>query len=220
MNCIISVVSPTAEEKLAEIHNRLSVPLFVTLHGRGTAVKSMLDLLGIESSEKRVVIAIANNDKTKNLIKAIKNELYIGVPGHGIIASVPIKSIGGGKTVSVLSEGEAPVKGKPDINNTYELIVAIANEGRTDMVMNAARLAGAAGGTVLHGKGTAEEEAMRFLNISIASEKEVILIVAKKEQKARLMQAVLEKAGPSSEAGTVLFSMPVSSIAGFNMFEE
>ncbi len=88
------------------------------------------------------------------------------------------------------------------------------------MVMNAARLAGAAGGTVLHGKGTAGEEAMRFLNISIASEKEVILIVAKKEQKADLMRTVLEKAGPSSEAGTVLFSMPVSSIAGFNMFDE
>ncbi len=220
MNCIISVVSPAAEEQLSDIHSELSVPIFVTLHGRGTAVKSMLDLLGIESSEKRIVIAVANNKKTENLIKTIKNRLYIGVPGHGIVVSVPIKSIGGGKTVSVLSEGEIPVKEKPEISNVYELIVAITNEGRTDMVMNAARLAGAAGGTVLHGKGTAGEEAMRFLNISIASEKEVILIVAKKEQKADLMRTVLEKAGPSSEAGTVLFSMPVSSIAGFNMFDE
>ena len=61
------------------------------------------------------------------------------------------------------------------------LIVAVANEGRTDTVMNAARAAGAAGGTVIHGKGTASEEAAHFFNISIASEKEIIFIVSKKE---------------------------------------
>lgn len=51
------------------------------------------------------------------------------------------------------------------------LIVAVANEGRTDTVMNAARAAGAADGTVIHGKDTASEEAAHFFNISIASEK-------------------------------------------------
>ena len=100
------------------------------------------------------------------------------------------------------------------------LIVAVANEGRTDTVMNAARAAGAAGGTVIHGKGTASEEAARFFNISIASEKEMIFIVSKKEQKAQIMRSVLEKAGPGTEAGAVLFSLPVTSVEGFGLFED
>ena len=100
------------------------------------------------------------------------------------------------------------------------LIVAVANEGRTDTVMNAARAAGAAGGTVIHGKGTASEEAAHFFNISIASEKEMIFIVSKKEQKAQIMRYVVEKAGPGTEAGAVLFSLPVTSVEGFGLFED
>ena len=100
------------------------------------------------------------------------------------------------------------------------LIVAAANEGRTDTVMNAARAAGAADGTVIHGKGTASEEAAHFFNISIASEKEMIFIVSKKEQKAQIMRSVLEKAGPVTEAGAVLFSLPVTSVEGFGLFDD
>ena len=100
------------------------------------------------------------------------------------------------------------------------LIVAVANEGRTDTVMNAARAAGAAGGTVIHGKGTASEEAAHFFNISIASEKEMIFIVSKKEQKVQIMRSVLEKAGPGTEAGAVLFSLPVTSVEGFGLFDD
>ncbi len=100
------------------------------------------------------------------------------------------------------------------------LIVAVANEGRTDTVMNAARAAGAADGTVIHGKGTASEEAAHFFNISIASEKEMIFIVSKKEQKAQIMRSVLEKAGPGTEAGAVLFSLSLTSVEGFGLFDD
>lgn len=220
MNYIFSVVSPKAVEELVQIHREISVPLFVTLLGRGTAVQSMLDLLGIDSNEKRIVMAVANTEKTEKLLSEIKNRLYIGIPGHGIVFSIPVKSIGGGSAVHVLSQGETPAKTGPELSRTFELIVAIVNEGRTDIVMNAARSAGATGGTVLHGKGTAAEETARFLNVSLADEKEIIFIIARQEHKAGIMRAVLEKAGPHTEAGTVLFSTPVSSVAGFGMFEE
>ena len=102
----------------------------------------------------------------------------------------------------------------------YELIVAIANEGRTDLVMNAARAAGAAGGTVLHGKGTGGKAEKAFYNVSIADEKEVILIVSRAAQKSDIMRAIIENAGPSTEAGAIVFSLPASEVAGFGMFED
>ena len=118
----------------------LGLPLTVTLHGRGTAVQSMLDLLGIESNERRVVLTIADAEKTAALIAAQKRRLHIGVPGHGIVIAVPIKSVGGGNTVAYLNGGRSP-KYTPDLSCAYELIIAIANEGGTDAVMNAARAA-------------------------------------------------------------------------------
>ena len=122
--------------------------------------------------------------------------------------------------MALLNDGQQPDGGQPDINYAYELIVSICNSGRTDTVMNAAREAGAAGGTVIHGKGTGSVGAEKFYRVSIAQEKEVILIVSKAEQKADIMKAILKKAGPNTEAAAIVFSLPVTEVAGFGMFDE
>ena len=220
MNYLISVVNPGAKDRVCEIAAALDLPQTVTLLGHGTAVQSMLDLLGIESTEKRVIMTVANPEKTRKFIKEMRRQVYIGIPGHGIIMAVPIKSVGGGKTLAYLNNGEQqPARYTPELSNRYELIVIVANEGRTDQVMNAARAAGATGGTVLHGKGTGSQN-KKFYNVSIAAEKEVILMVAQNDRKAAIMQSVLHHAGPDSEAGAILFSLPVSEVAGFGLMDE
>ena len=220
MNYLISVVNPGAMDRVCEIAAALDLPQTVTLLGHGTAVQSMLDLLGIESTEKRVIMTVANPEKTRKCIKEMRRQVYIGIPGHGIIMAVPIKSVGGGKTLAYLNNGEQqPARYTPELSNRYELIVIVANEGRTDQVMNAARAAGATGGTVLHGKGTGSQN-KKFYNVSIAAEKEVILMVAQNDRKAAIMQSVLHHAGPDSEAGAILFSLPVSEVAGFGLMED
>lgn len=220
MNYLISVVNPGAMDRVCEIAAALDLPQTVTLLGHGTAVQSMLDLLGIESTEKRVIMTVANPEKTRKFIKEMRRQVYIGIPGHGIIMAVPIKSVGGGKTLAYLNNGEQqPARYTPELNDRYELIVIVANEGRTDQVMNTARAAGATGGTVLHGKGTGSQN-KKFYNVSIAAEKEVILMVAPSDRKAAIMQSVLHHAGPDSDAGAVLFSLPVSEVAGFGLMDE
>ena len=59
MNYVISIIAPERLEILTDLCEGLGLPLTVTLHGRGTAVQSMLDLLGIESNERRVVLTRA-----------------------------------------------------------------------------------------------------------------------------------------------------------------
>ncbi len=220
MNFVISICNPDNVGVLKKICRELELPINVILRGRGTAVRSMLDLLGLESNEKRIVFSVADNDKLKEFIKEQKKKMFIGVPGHGIVVSVPIKSIGGKRTMEMLNANAHSIGSKPEFNPSYELIVAVANEGRMDMVMNAARAAGATGGTVLHGKGEGGKNEDKFYNVSIASEKEVILIVAKKEQKSDIMRSILEKAGSNTEAQAIVFSLPTSEVAGFGMFDD
>lgn len=220
MNYLISVVNPGAMERVCEIAAALDLPQTVAMLGHGTAAKSMLDLLGIESTEKRIIMTVANSEKAQQFIKDMRQQLYIGIPGHGIVIAIPIKSVGGGKTLAYLNNGEQqPARYTPELSDRYELIVIVANEGRTDQVMNAARAAGATGGTVLHGKGTGSQN-KKFYNVSIAAEKEVILMVAPSDRKAAIMQSVLHHAGPDSDAGAVLFSLPVSEVAGFGLMDE
>ena len=68
-------------------------------------------------------------------------------------------------------------------NTTHELIVVIAEHGYTNLIMDAAREAGAFGGTIIHAKGTGMEVAEKFMGVSLAAEKEVVFIVSKTEEK-------------------------------------
>ena len=99
----------------------------------------------------------------------------------------------------------------------YEMIYAIVNAGFADAVMEAAREYGARGGTVIHGKGTGAGSGSRFYNISIADEKEVIMIVSPAEDKSAIMRAIAENAGPDTPAGAIVFSLPAAEVAGFGL---
>ena len=68
MNYIISIINPDSLSILMDLCNQLDLPLSITMAGRGTAVQSMLDLLGIESNERRIVFTVANEEKTKKLV--------------------------------------------------------------------------------------------------------------------------------------------------------
>ena len=76
------------------------------------------------------------------------------------------------------------------------------------------------GTLTLTAKGTGGKAEKAFYNVSIADEKEVILIVSRALQKSDIMRAIIENAGPSTEAGAIVFSLPASEVAGFGMFED
>lgn len=218
MNFVISVVNPNMAPKMNAIMQSLELPLSIELLGRGTARKNVLDLLGLSTHEYHVIMTIADRDRTARLVEEARKNLYIDAPGQGIIVATPIKSVGGGKTLANLNGGR-PTEGAPEINYNYEIVLAIANEGHTDTVMDAAREAGARGGTVLHGKGTGSKDAAKFFGVSIASEKEVIMIVAKSSEKAAIMKSIIDKAGTQTDAGAVVMSLPVTAVAGFGVLD-
>ena len=93
MNYVTAIVKPEALPVLSSLCEELALPFTVTLHGRGTAVQSMRELLGIKSNENRLLVTVANEERTAALMKAMKEKLHIGVPGHGIVVAVPVKSV-------------------------------------------------------------------------------------------------------------------------------
>lgn len=218
MNYVISIINPDMSDRMNAICERLELPLIIQLRGRGTATKNILDLLGLSEREYHIIMTFADRARTDTLIDEARRDLYIDAPGHGIIVATPLKSVGGGNTLSHLTGGR-PTDGAPELNYNYEIVLAIANEGYTDVVMDAAREAGARGGTVLHGKGTGSKDAEKFFRVSIASEKEVIMIVAKSSEKSAIMKSIVNKAGVGTDAGAVVMSLPVSAVGGFGMLD-
>ena len=92
----------------------------------------------------------------------------------------------------------------------HELIVCIVNAGFSQNVMEAARNAGAQGGTILRARGSANPEAEEFFSINIQPDKEVLLILVPKGIKDDVMKAVYKDCGLADEAKGIAFSLPVN----------
>ena len=206
-------------EQFSSLFRTEHLPVMLLTLGNGTASSEMLDYFGMESREKIVIFTVVTWESWRHVKGQMEQKLNIDVPGTGISFLIPVSSVGGGKALRYLLAGQEYEKEEEsELKNTeYELLVVISNYGYNNLVMEAAREAGAGGGTVVHARGTGRERAEKFLGVTLAEEKEMTFIVTRTEKKNEIMKAIMEKAGMDSKAKSILFSLPVTETAGLRI---
>ena len=211
VNLIITITDRSRADGFCQWFRTRGVSLVLAALGEGTASREVLNLLGLEASEKAVLFCVA--PRSPQMIRQASRDLWLDVPGQGILMTIPVNSIGGVTAKEyLLHEQEGEDAMEQEI--THDLIVIITNQGCTDLVMEAAQGAGATGGTVLHAKGIGTEMVQRFFGVSIASEQEMVFILSRSDAKNAIMRAIMAKAGLQSPAQSLVFSLPVNDVAG------
>jgi nitrogen regulatory protein PII len=210
---LLAVVDRETEPRLEGVFTSAGTVVGLSQPASGTAGSEILKRFGLASTEKRIVMTVATGAQQRMIFQMARKLLYLDIPGNGILAAIPIKALAGRQTLSYLTDSEI-TGGTPSMDFEYELIVVVINAGYADTVMDAAREAGAGGGTVLHAKGTGSMRGEKFYNMRFADEKDMVYIVAHKSEKAAVMKAVNQKAGPDTEARGICFSLPISSVMG------
>ena len=219
ISLLMVIVRRDWEESFVSLLRENQVQPVFSLPAQGTATPSLLSLLGLERLDKTLLFALATRKKGARLMREMVTEMGINISGTGIALSLPVGSIGGQSSLNYFmrphndenDDVEHMEEKKP---YPFDLILAVAQRGYSETVMDMARKAGAGGGTVVHAKGLGEEYAEKFLGLSIAAEKEMILIVTRHEQKDAIMRGIMDGAGAHSQAHTVLFSLPVEDVVG------
>lgn len=222
LNLMTTIVDRNQVRKYLHLYEEEGLQIMLVTLGDGTASGDVLDYLGLEATEKAVIFSVLTDENFYKTKKSLQKKLQIDAPGGGIAFIVPFSSIGGKKALQFFTVGQDFQKEEESAlkDTTYELVIVIANQGYIEMVMDAARGAGAYGGTVIHARGTGMEQAEKFMGVSLAAEKEMIFIVAKKEQKNDIMKAVMEQAGLDTKAKSIVFSLPVTDTAGLRLLED
>lgn len=176
--------------------------------GKGTATSKLLSYLGLGETEKAVFFEIISTEKVDSAMNLLNAKLEFAKPGNGISFTMEIQQ----------STYHKPVKNRYETNGEkemdYHLIFVISNQGYSEDVMDAAREAGAGGGTMLHARGVGAAGMEKFFGISIAPEKEILLIVSATETTSAIMANIARKAGIESDAHAVSFSLPVTAVNG------
>ena len=222
---MITITNRVASRRFAEFYQRFGASQILSVLGRGTASDDTLSMLGLEATEKAALFSVVTPEKRDFLFDRLVDTMQITTPGNGIALSLPLSSIGGVTALRYFTAGQiaenhdplksiekeaVPMQQNPD----YTLIVAIANRGYTDLVMDAAREAGAPGGTILHAKSSGADGAGKFFGMSLAEEREMIFMVVPTGQKNPVMQSIMAKAGMESKAQSLVFSLALGSVAG------
>ncbi len=96
----------------------------------------------------------------------------------------------------------------------FKCILAIVNNGFSEVAMEAAKACGAKGGTILHGRGTISKDAEKFFAISIQPEKEIVMILAQNDLIDGILKGLYNAIGSSTPAQGIVFALPVDEAVG------
>lgn len=216
---MMTVTSRERMPDFIQLYKDKGLDTHILFLGHGTAGQRYMRLLALNETEKRVCLTVVTGRKWLEAKRAMSVRLRIEAPGVGIAYIVPLAAVGGKRELMFLTDGQGFEKGaETELKGTeQELLIVIGNQGYSEQIMDAARLAGARGGTVIHARGTGQEKAERFLGISLASEKDLVLIVAPSEKKTEMIRQIMRDAGPDTGAGAIVFSLPVTDTAGMTL---
>lgn len=218
---LITITQREYTERYLEFFRKNGVDRILKKLCQGTATQKTLSYLGLENTDKVMFETVVHVQTLPDILRGLYFEMGLGSAYNGVAIVVPLDCIGGMSSLKYLAGDKAIDKEEEEMSGESKniLIITIVDKGNTDLVMDSAREAGATGGTVVKANGTGAEIA-KFFGVSISEEKEMVYIVAKREERDAIMHAIMDKAGVNTEAHGVVFSLPVDKVVGIKYFEE
>jgi nitrogen regulatory protein PII len=221
----VFIVDWSRTKKISTLFPKGNERFHFVCKGLGTASSEILDMLGIGSIEKAVIICLEDERKVAGLLRDVGGKLGLHNRGAGIAFTIPLSSINH-PVLKIFTRqpdglqaeedgGEGVHKMREEIQ--FDLIVAILNQGYSDEFMQAARDAGAGGGTIINARGLSSGGTKKIFGISIQDEKEIIIILSTRAKKTPIMSALSKSYGVSSKADGLIFSLPVDAISGVEL---
>jgi len=217
---LMLIATPKLSDKAAEMFLSNNLPLQFRLSAEGTASSEIMDTLGFGSVDKCVLMSYVPRDLGQRMLRTLHTRLRLDAVNSGIAFTIPLTGVSNLMLRMMNSAAENykdldERKGEITMGDTkYTLIAATVDRGFGNIVMDAARAAGAGGGTIVHSRGIENEEATGFWGLSVQEEKEIVLILAEHESKVAIMKAISEKCGMQTEAKGLVVSLPIDEVMG------
>lgn len=217
MKLIVSIVERGKGVAMQRLYAAHQIFLHLQCAGRGTATSEIMDILGLGSSEKDVVLSYAAASSAARLLHDLNTDLRGSTGTSGIVFDLPLSGLNNLAAALVEFKANENKKGKggePQMEQNGEntLILVACNRGHTDAVMATAKEQGARGGTVVKARMAGLEDLEQAYDLELKAEREIVAIVVPKDKRGPIMEAVNAAHGLRSEAQAVLCSLPIEHI--------
>lgn len=207
---LFSIVEQGKGKKLIKDLSALKVRINFQTVGYGTAPTEMLDIFGLGTKDKDVVISLGAEDYIKDMM-ANFGEIFQSHSKYGGLMIV-LDVVAASRVLSEILNytGQNTEKDIAKMKNEHHnnLILISVNEGFSEDVMQVARKAGATGGTVIKGRLADIEQFAEFVKAEIDGEREMLFILAPDKVSKQIMEDVNAQFGITSQANGIIFALP------------
>lgn len=176
----------------------------------GTSRNTWLKFLGLDDIRKELLIMLAPKDVAVKAAESLTSKLRLERPNRGILAVQNVLQCYG-------SHGLHPTEEIGGIDMfKYLMITVITDRGQSDDVMAVATKAGAAGGTLLHGRGSGVHDTSTLFSFPVEPEKDVILLIVRRGTEEPIIQAIEDYLDLEEPGNGILFVQPVEKVYGLS----
>lgn len=209
---ILSIIERGKAKAYIEMLGKRNIGFHTQCVGQGTASSEMMDILGLGSNDKDIVLSYAPRKAVAALAAELTKDLSSGMGYNGLMMLLSISAINNITAELLLQTAQtenSEIEGEESAMKSeyhHSLILITVNQGYTDGVMQTAKKAGATGGTVIRARLEGTEQVMA---LQVQEEKEIIAILAPDSVRNQIMEEVNKEFGLRSEARGVVCSVPV-----------
>ncbi len=219
---LLTIVNDGQASAIVKLARNAGASSSFVSHGRGTASNDFYEVFSLTHSQKQVVFTPIRADMYPSIHASLLERFAINDASKGVAVLLPISSVIGknayrllaDERVSLDAKGARELMENVPMKKDFELIIAIVNDSYTDLVMDAAKGAGARGGTILNAKGTGNKDIENFFGVVITPEKQIVLIIVPKEIKDNVLSAIYKNVGLNSKGQGIVFSLPTTDVLG------
>jgi len=181
--------------------------------GTGTVDNRLLEILSLDHVRKEIAIMVTESSVAYEALDKLNEKFHFDKPNHGIAFIIPVSEVYGTRD----SVSETIIKkDRGDENTMYKAIFTIVDRGKGENVMDAAKSAGARGGTIINARGSGIHETEILFSMPIEPEKEVVMILAKNEIVDNISSAIREELKIDEPGMGIMFVLDVNKTYGLN----
>ena len=208
---LLSIVERDKGIKLIKELEALDINVNFQTVGFGTAPTEMMDIFGIGSIDKDIIISLGTENVVKDMMSNF-GEKFVSHSKYGGFMIILKVNAANRILTEILSfnNDKNYEEGNKNMKNEYHnnLIIISVNEGYSEDVMHVARKAGATGGTVIKGRLAEIEKFAELGKTDMDGEREILCILAPLNTSKQIMEDVNKEFGLTSDAKGIVFAIP------------
>lgn len=219
---LTTIVDRSKSDAALKIYRDHAAQVNLVVRGHGTANNEIMDMLGLDEPEKDVIFSLADAQTCRAIFHSLDEKMHISRPGTGIAFTCALSGISVAANEAVAGSARPHEESKEEKHmeekQRIELIVIVVDGDSTDLVVRAAKEAGAHGGTVVKAREiSSDDQEKKIFGMTVQPEKEIVLMLVPEDQKAAIFKAACAAVFEHTCEHALAFTMPVSETAGLKL---